>query len=335
MAHQLETLDKIDLLLESARDSRYSDAMETVECCELARALADRLDPEEQDPASTADVRARVWAELGNAYRLADQIDRSEQAIAESMRHFHLGSEDPQLLALIADRLATLLCHRRRYSEALTLLDRLAAFHLASGDPHLAGRALITRGLYTEYIDQPGQAAQVLCHALELIEPERDPALVVAGIHNLLLCASDLGYFALAERIIPRVEPLYGANRLNVLRLSWIKGMVAAGLGRSGEAERAFLAARAGFREAGLLFPTSLVSLDLALVWMGQGRMAEIAALAEELIVSFRSLKVGREVIASLLLLRRATEERASLEDLKRRIRDAVAAIKAAEAVPR
>jgi tetratricopeptide (TPR) repeat protein len=331
----MEELEKIDLLLDLARDRRYSDATEMVYLCELAQAAADRLEADRHGPSRVADVQARVWAELANAYRLADQLGRSEQALAVALEYFHAGSRDLRLLALLGDRLAALLCHRRRFQEALVLLDRLTSFYLAHGDHHMAGRTLITRGLYTEYIGEPRLAAQYLCRAFEFIEPERDQALVVAGIHNLLLCASDLEYFALADRIIARVEPLYGTDRLNLLRLSWIKGRVAAGLGRKDEAERTFHAVRVGFGEAGLLFPASLASLDLARIWMEKGRMDEITALAQELIGSFRSLRVGREVVASLLLLRRATEQRASLDELNRRLEDAVGAIRAAEARPR
>src|SRR5882757_11047230 len=94
----------------------------------LAQAAAHRLDPHEVRPEVIADTQARVWAELGNAYRLADLLDRAEAAFKSSVDALERGSGDPLLAAQIADRFASLLFHRRHFQEAFTLLDRLAAF---------------------------------------------------------------------------------------------------------------------------------------------------------------------------------------------------------------
>lgn len=300
-----EGVEKIDLLLEKSHAKRYRDPQEMVRLAELARDEAERLGASR--PA--ADLRCRVFAEVANAYRLSDRLDLAEQAMQRALGSFEAGSKSSGLLALLADRLSSLLCHRRRFPEALELLDILGELYRSSGEEHLAGRALILRGLYTEYSGDPERALDLTLEALALIDREKDPALLLAAVHNLLWCATEMGLFAAVRRLLPGVRPLYGeGDRLSRLRLSWVEARVAAGLGEGGEAERIFQEVRGGFLGEGLLFPGSLVSLDLALLLLAQGRVAEIGELAAELILSFRTLGVGREALASLVLLRRAAE---------------------------
>lgn len=306
----------VDLLLAASRACRYDDVSRMVYLAELAQGVADRLKAGGDGAAgaaAVADVRARAWAELANAYRLFDRLERAETALERAVECFEAGSGDQTLLALIADRFATLLCHRRRFPEALALLDRLAAFHLSRGEQRLAGRVLVTRGLYTANAGEPERAILHTVEALRLLAPHGrdDAALLLAALHNLLWCATELGYVAVVAECLPRVRPLYGSGRLNRLRLRWVEGLVAAGLGDAAAAEGDFQAVRAGFAAAGLAFPAAMVALDLALLWDREGRQAEILTLAEEILASFRALRVSREAIASLMLLRRACEARA------------------------
>lgn len=316
-----EELQTINLLLEESRAHRFRDPERVVYFAELARAAADRLSPSVHATEVVADTRAMVWAELGNSYRLAEDFSRAQQAFELAVSWFERGSGHADLLVTISSRFATLLWYRRRTEEALLLLDRLAAFQLSRGERHGAGRALLKQGLYTEDAGEPKAAIRLTLRGLSLIDPKEEPALLLSAIHNLLWCASSLGRYELIERLLPKVRPLYGDDRLNVLRLTWIEARVAAGLGRERDAERLYAAARAGFLAAGLIFPASLVSLELALLWFSQGRRDEAAELAGELAASFSGLKVGREIIISLLLLRRAIEEGQLTELLESRVR--------------
>jgi hypothetical protein len=49
-----------------------------------------------------------------------------------------------------------------------------------------------------------------------------------------------------------------------------------------------------------------MVSLDLAAVWLRQGRTAEIKELVDEMVAVFRSRNIQREAIGALLMLRTA-----------------------------
>ncbi|HYO14447.1 MAG TPA: hypothetical protein VE685_14720 [Thermoanaerobaculia bacterium] len=290
-----------------------------VHLAELALAAAEALDPLVHGGKQVADLQARVWAELGNAYRIADALDLADHALSRAVQCFEEGSHDPRLLALIAERTASLLWYRRRFDDAFALLHRVVVFYRDQRENNLAARVLLKLGLVTEDSGNPERALRVNLEALSLLDSRAEPGLLLAGIHNLLLCATELGFFPLVRRLLSEIKPLYGTaeNSLNLLRLRWVEGRVSAGLEETDAAEITFLDVRKGFLEAGLLFPASMVSLDLARLWLTQGRIAEIKGLAEELIESFRSLGVGREAILALILLRRACEaERAMVSEI-------------------
>jgi hypothetical protein len=48
------------------------------------------------------------------------------------------------------------------------------------------------------------------------------------------------------------------------------------------------------------------VSLDLAAIWLREGKVAEARGLVEQVIATFKALSIGREALAALLLLRDA-----------------------------
>lgn len=319
MSEPVNEISRIGVLLEGSHARRYDDPRGMVHLAELACAAAEALDPLTHGKMLVADLRARAWAELGNAYRIADALNLADHALSRAVQCFEEGSGDPKLLALIAERTASLLWHRRRFDDVFALLHRIVVFYRDRKENDLAARVLLLLGLVTEDSGDPKRALLYNLEALSLLSSGAEPKLRVAGIHNLLLCATELGFFSLVRSLLSEVKPFYGEgeNGLNLLRLRNIEGRVSAGLGEVDAAEAAFLDVRNGFLEAGLLFPASVASLDLARLWLTQGRIAEIKGLAEELIASFRALGVGREAILSLILLRRACEaERAMANEI-------------------
>jgi hypothetical protein len=50
------------------------------------------------------------------------------------------------------------------------------------------------------------------------------------------------------------------------------------------------------------------VALDLAAVWLRRGKTARVRELVEEMIATFRALRIAREAVAALLILREACD---------------------------
>ena len=86
------------------------------------------------------------------------------------------------------------------------------------------------------------------------------------------------------------------------LRLTWLRGKIAAGLGESEEAERAFLEARDGFIAEGCGYDAAMVAVeDLARLYLRTGRTEEVERLAKEVYPVLLAQGIDRETIAKLV----------------------------------
>jgi len=81
------------------------------------------------------------------------------------------------------------------------------------------------------------------------------------------------------------------------------------------EAEAHFQGVRADFLARGNGYDAALVSLDLAALYLGQNRTAEVKELAAEMVKTFEEQKVHREAMAAVRLFQEAAaRERATVE---------------------
>jgi tetratricopeptide (TPR) repeat protein len=299
----------IDLLLEKSRAVRFRDPAEMVRLADLARLAAERLERQEpgrHGPAVLADLRARTWGELGNAYRVAGDFATAENALAQAASWARRGTGDLLLTARLGDLCASLCTDQGLFSEAARILHLVQAAYRSIGDQHLAGRALISKGLAVGHAGQPGPAVLAICDGLALIDPVREPELRLLGLHNLVYNLVEAGEHRRARMVLWQIRPLYEASgdALNLLRLRWLEGKIYFGLGEDATAEGHFEAVRKGFAARGQLYDTMLVGLDLAMLWARQGRRDEVRKLAAGLAESFRALRIARETLASLIMLR-------------------------------
>src|SRR5262249_32248620 len=76
--------------------------------------------------------------------------------------------------------------------------------------------------------------------------------------------------------------------------------------GNLSRAEAAFQEVRDGLRAHEMRYHLALASLDLAAVWLSQGRTTELRELVEEMVSTFQTFGIHREAIAALLMLREA-----------------------------
>jgi tetratricopeptide (TPR) repeat protein len=108
-------------------------------------------------------------------------------------------------------------------------------------------------------------------------------------------------------------------GELDLTRVVWVGAKIAAGLGRTSEAEAAFEQARMVFERRELTYDYALVSLELALILLEQGRTGETRTLAEEMLQIFQVQKVDREALAALkVFCDAAKKEMATVEQTRR-----------------
>lgn len=304
-------------LIEAGRALRHRDPEGMVRWASAAAVVAERTEAAGEGPAALAelsDLRARAWAELANACRGANDLGGAEASLGRALEHAAHGTGDPSLQAKILDFAASLATSQRRFGEALRLLDAVSAVHAAAAEDHLAGRALISRGIVAGYANDLEEAVRLLAAGLSRID-HRDLQLVVSAVHSLLDFTVKLDRFEEGRRLLELARPLYAAYPGTLsLKLRWIEGRIDAGMGNLEAAEAALLEVREGFRRRALPYTVAVASLELAAVWLRRGRTAEVKVLVEEMLQTFRSLGIRREAIAALLLLRRAVAaEKATL----------------------
>ena len=306
-----------ETLLERSRALRHDDPAGMLRLAQLAQRAADRVDPSVGGPRETVDLRARAWAELGNAWRVCDDLRQAEAALSGALELRAGGTGSRLLLARLADLSASLLCDQRRFTEGFQMLDTAHTLYLQEGAAHEAIRVLLMKGLYLGHTGNPEEGLQVLSHVLDEIDGERDPQMLFQTLHNVLLFRVELGELDEAQRQLQRMRPLYERHASPFIwtKLRGIEGKIASGLGELARAEQLFRGVRGELDAAGLGYQAALISLDLASVCLRLGKKAEVRQLVADMVATFRSLGVEREAMAALLMLNEAVEQdQATLE---------------------
>lgn len=299
-------LPLVELLIEQSRALRHRDPGGMIHFAALARMGVERLDGRRYGAAFIADWRARACTELANAYRVADDLDEAEEALTHARSWARRGSGDPEVLARLADVTASWLSDAGCFRDGIALLERVQDAYFDLGERHLAGRALLKEGILTGNSGDPREGILRITEAMSLLDFEREPALALAAVHNIVDFLIACGQYRRARLALWQHRRFYldNGDRLNLLRLRWIEGKIHAGLGDAERAERALEDTRHGFQEVGKIYDAALAGLDLALFWLEQGEHTRIAGLLGELIATFKIYRIAREAIAVLLVAR-------------------------------
>jgi tetratricopeptide (TPR) repeat protein len=313
---------RCESLLEQARALRFHDLEGMLLAAFMAVGIAERMTPDQTPAADLADFQSRAWAELGNAYRVADDLASAETALARALERLGQGTGDPLLLARLMDLTASLYVDQRRFREARVLLDCVHRIYEHEGDTHAAARALVSKGVCANYALDSEEALGFLSEGVRRMDPARDPKLALAAVHGLLWCLVDTGRASVARTLLPDARALYDTHgeHFDKLKGLWLEGRIAAGLGEDEIAESAFTSVRQGYQEADLAYDAALVSLDLAAIWLHQGRTAEIMEMVDEMITIFQARGIQREALAALLMLRNALETDRATASLLRHV---------------
>jgi tetratricopeptide (TPR) repeat protein len=318
---RFHTWGVFELLIERSLEMGIRDPAAAEELARLSLQVSDRLDFAYYGSKLIEDLRARAWAHLANSRRLRSDLEGSEEAFERAESHLQTGTRDPLERAILLDLKASLRRAQRRFDESLRLLRRAVSIFVQYGHHHRAGRSLVNMSVVHHFRGKPEEGIPLLYGALELINPEQEPRLLLCARHNLTDDLAECGRFLEAQDMYRRTRPLYRdfTDAWTQNRRKWVKGKIVRGLGQAGQAESLFLAARDGFIAEGIPYDTALVSLELATLYAEQRRTADLKRLAEEMVPIFSSLHIHREALAALAFLRRAVEaERASLDVVTR-----------------
>ena len=305
-----KSLSSVEQLFEKSWACRYSDPLRMVELAKQALATVEELDPDEVGRALLLDFKARALAELANAHRVAGDLPLAGATMHRALRWLRSGTGDLTLRARVIDLLASLLAAQRRLPEAIRLTQYLGGLYEELGAGHMAGRALISTGVFLGMDARPEEGLCYVVEGLGRIDRRQDPGLARAAFVTVINLMTEAGLFSQARRTLwrCRLVDALPEDRLAQLHVLWIEGKIYAGLNEGERAEKALLKARRGFVRAEQAYMAAFVGLDLALLWVRRAQRGRVLVLLEEMLGTFRRLEIAREALTVLLVLRHALE---------------------------
>jgi len=312
---RFQTWGLLEQLIEKVREQVFADPVAAEDLARQAHCLADALDASYYGAERIEDLRARAWGYLGNTLRIRFELRDAQGAFENALIHLRLGTRDPLERALFLDLRASLLRDQRRFTAAERLLLRALQICRDVGETHRAGRILVSLSAVYEQAGTPERALAPLLEALELIDGKREPRVLLIAYHNLITALAETGRFMEAQRLLIQARSLYSRFPESVTWRHWVEGRIAFGLGQKGQAEGHLQVARNGCLTEGAIYDFALVSLELARLYVEQGRTAELRQIAEEMLAIFTSQQIHREALAALsFFYQAAAAEQANLE---------------------
>ncbi len=296
-------------LLDAARWYAARDPEEAADIGQLALDIASLLNPLETGSAAAAnDMRAKAWVVLADC-RLAFDLLGAREAIAQAWKWNEEGVGDPLDKAEILHVDAAYATAVGEWETAETILERAFSLYLASGEAHLQGRTLIQMGETVGYAN-PDKGLSHVERGLQLLNPVREPRLELRAQHLLAEFLSAAGRAPEALAIMDRARPLYGQFQEDIvqLRLHWLQGRIAHGLGNVAEAVDILRQVREEFLARDLRQDFLLVSIDLAEAHVAQGEAATALRLATEVTPRLASWNPHRNVLDAWLRFEEALQ---------------------------
>ena len=296
---------RLQLLWEASLRERYRDPKRMAELAFFASITARNLPPEVYGAALVADLQARAWAELANADRVNEHLEQADLEFSEARRLLKEGTGSPLVRARIADLEASLRRDQRRIAETRALLDEARRLYVRAGELHLAGRTLINKGATSAYEGNPHEAARLFRKGLALLDRERDPQLLYTAQLSLIRALAESREFRDAGKLLlsSGLREAFAEEPLVLLKLRWLEGTILAGYGHKHRAEEVFSVARGRFKEMGQEYDAALVGLELAELWLQQGKLDAVQELASDTLATFRRLRIDVHALAAVQFL--------------------------------
>ncbi len=307
-----------ELACEESITSAPDSAERALELAELAVEIARRVPGEEL---WCQHLLGFAEAHLANAWRAHGKPQASDETFAHAVPLWKAGaSADPGLLneARVRGLEASLRIDQRRPHQALALLTEALAVDRYGEAKYL----LVNRARAFELLGDYDGAITSLRLAEPLVDENLEPRLLCVVRYNALGGLCHLGRFAEAEQHLTKLQALTErlGQKLDLLRTRWLAAWVAAGLSRREEAITALEQVCEEFTSREIPYDAALATLELATLYLEEGRTAEVRKLASGLKWIFEAEGIEREALAALRLFYEAAEKEAATVELTRRM---------------
>ena len=303
------SLSLCELLLKKSRDLVGKDPCQARRATDLAGAMTEQLDLDLYGAPVVQDTRAITWAYLAETRRVQADLRTAESSVTAAGR---LLEGEPRELTSRAELLtlqASLRAYGGRFEQALGLLNRAASIYRRAGDRHLLGRTLLKKATVIGNAGQPDMAVRLIRRSMGLIDPPREPRLMVCALHNSIWFLNESGRTAEAAAWLQGARRLYqqAGDRRQLGRLRWLEGKLAQGLDA---AVGALTEARLGLAREGLSYEAALAAMDLAVLYANEGKCGAMRRQADQMLPFFRSEAMYRETVVALLSFQQSAAQR-------------------------
>lgn len=253
-----------------------------------------------------------------NVLRVAGELEAARAVLEKAKALWASGSDPFGLLdpGRLLDLEASLCRDERRFDEAVALLDQALVVS------HCPERVLIKKGFTLEVMGEYDRSIEALLQAISRIDRQAEPRLWNIAHLNLANDYIHLGRFEEAVQLVEEVRPRVqeSGDEIDLIRIGWLEGRLAAGQGRNEEARHLFQQARHEFAALKMWHNVALALLEEAVVLLDEGRTAEVKELALGLKAVFESKGIHREALAALQLFEEAAQREAATAELGRSV---------------
>jgi len=324
---RFHTLAFLEHSLARARNHWHSSPAEAVRWASVAVTAGEKAGPviaAAYGRPACADTLARACAYLANGHRIAGDLHAADEALAKSQRFLGKGTGTPEVRAEVLSLKSSLRRDERRFQEAA-----LAAFEGASLYEKLGRHetAILTALVGALALAEAGAEDQARRTLLRLLA--RLPSRSRGGRTHFYILQNLAHTSILADRpdeaaaLLPEVRELslqLVDEPLTQTRIDWLEARVHGLLGQLRLAEASLRNVRRAFLAAGSPYDAALVSLDLAVLLIENGRRGEAAELARDLAPIFHSRGFHREAMAAGRLVAQALSEETATVDFVQRV---------------
>jgi tetratricopeptide (TPR) repeat protein len=292
------------------------DAERALKLGQMALNIAQRT-PGKGD--SRVKLEGYAWIFVGNALRVAGLLPKSEEAFAHAEKAWMAWKgATPISLAewRLPDGKASLRRHQGRLEEALELHNR--ALILAT--PEVIARIMLNKAFTLEQRGELVEALSTLQEAEKRINMAREPRLRCVLEFNRVVTLCRLERFAEAAERLPVVKSIVQASdkALDKIRVIWLESKIGVGFGRRSEAAELLDLVRREFLAREIAYDAGLATLELAILYLEDGRGQEVRRIAAELAPVFAAQCVPRETLACVQLFCKAVLQETITVELAR-----------------
>ncbi|MDX1996529.1 MAG: hypothetical protein SF066_02325 [Thermoanaerobaculia bacterium] len=295
-------------LITTAQSALRTDPRQTARLAELAVAAAREL-PRSLGEVLPLELELEARAVEANALRAAGDLVAADRRLCQVLGQLP-EIADPLLELDVLSYAVSLRKDQRRFVEAEVFVDQALDLAEELEDSEQQARLFIMKADLQYYSYRLHLAVTSVQTALQLRADSNNSWLLQCAHHNLASYLVEGGLYREAQSHLQAHRACLrgGQDPYSQLRLRWLEGLIAEGLGDALAAEGGFRLVQQAFLSKGMTYDAAIVTLDLAALLLESGRTGEVVELASAALAAFQAVEVERESLGALSLLRSAAQ---------------------------